>query len=99
MTVETTYVEPTYQRTRANHTPIDGVKFFSYTTGIQRYARISEDGQIIVSSHGQHRSTYGASVLGHGALQRAGKSIRFRTQEGAARAAIKVWRKLKAEKK
>lgn len=98
MTDKTTYIEPGYRRTNAVHKPVDGVQFFSYHTGILRYARISEDGQIITSSHGWRRSTYGASVIGHGALQRAGKAIRFRTEEGAAKAAIKVWRKLQEKK-
>lgn len=100
MTEKTTYIEPGYRRTSAGHKPIDGVQFFSYSTGIQRYARISEDGQIFVSDNGYHRDSYGSAVIGHGAIKNeAGRSKRFRSEEAATKAAIKVWRKLQAAKK
>lgn len=96
----TTLVRPGYRRTSAGHKPIDGVQFFSYSTGILSYARISEDGQILVCDNGHHRNSYRAVVLGHGTLQNeAGETKRFRSQDGATKAAIKVWRKLQAEKK
>ena len=100
MSEETTFIRPEYQRTSAGHKPIDGVQFFSYTTGILRYARISEDGQIITASH-TRGSTYEAAVIGRGYLRGPDgkKTKRFRSQDAAARAAIKVWRKLQAEKK
>jgi hypothetical protein len=95
----TTFVRPEYRKTSAGHKPIDGVQFFSYSTGILKYARISEDGQIITSSNGHHRSTYGASIIGHGPVRSAsGKPTRFLTETAAAKAAIKVWRKLQAKK-
>lgn len=99
MTEPTTFIRSGYRRTSAGHSPIDGIRFFSYRVGILRYARISEDGQIWVADNGHHRSTYGASVIGHGPLvNAAGKSIRFHTQQGAAEAAIKVWRKMQERK-
>lgn len=99
MTDKTTFIEPEYWRTSAGHKPIDGVQFFSYSTGILSYARISEDGQIFVADNGHHRNSYRAVVLGHGTLQNgAGKTKRFRSQDGAAKAAIKVWRKLQEKK-
>lgn len=87
MTEETTFIRPEYRRTSAGHKPIDGVQFYSYSTGILRYARISEDGRIMTQ---RRRSTYSSSIIGHGQLRK-----RFLTEDAAARAAIKVWRKLK----
>lgn len=98
MSEETTFIKPEYRRTSAGHKPIDGVQFFSYTTGILRYARISEDGQIITESN--HRlTTYSAGVIGRGWLKNAaGKTKRFHTQDAAAREAIKVWREMRGKK-
>lgn len=94
MTEETTFIRPEYRRTSASHN-IDGVQFFSYSTGILRYARISKDGQIKTAGHNR-LATYTAMIIGHGYLRSAsGKPTRFLTQDAAARAAIKVWRKLK----
>lgn len=94
MTDETTFVRPGYRRTGAGHKPIDGVQFHSYSTGVLRYARISDDGRIMTTAN--HRSdTYEARVIGHGPVIGAGgKPKRFRSQDAAAREAIKVWRKL-----
>lgn len=93
-----TFVEPGYHKTSAVHKPVDGVQFFSYRTGISRYARISENGQIWVADNGFHRSTYGASIVGHGQLknEKTGKPTRFHTQEGALTAAVKKWKELQA---
>jgi hypothetical protein len=89
-----TLIRPEYQKTSAGHTPTDGVKFFSYRTGIGRYARISEDGQIKVQ-RGYNRSTYCAEVIGHGDIcTKSGMPKRFHSQESAAMAAIKIWREL-----
>lgn len=97
---ETTYIRPGYRRTSAGHKPIDGVQFHSYSTGILQYARISEDGQIITASSRRSSSTYTAAVIGHGMLNgEGGKPKRFRSQDAAARAAIKIWRKLQKPKK
>lgn len=100
MSEKTTFIQPGYRRTSAGHKPIDGVQFHSYHTGILRYARISEDGQIMTAAH--HRaSTYEAAVIGHGYLRGPDgkKTKRFRTQDAAALAAIKVWRKMHEGKK
>lgn len=98
MSDETTFIRPGYRRTSAGHSPVDGVQFHSYSTGILRYARISEDGQIYVADNGRHRSSYGASVIGHGPLKndKTGKSIRFHTQMAATKAAVKKWKELRA---
>lgn len=91
----TTLIKPGYRKTSTGHKPVDGVQFHSYSTGILQYARISEDGQILVSDNGHHRSTYSAIVLGCGWLRNAnGAVIRFRTQEAATKAAVKKWREL-----
>jgi hypothetical protein len=83
-----TLVEPHYKRTSAVHT-VDGVKFFSYWTGINRYSRVSEDGQCEVTAN-TNRDTYSAQTLNGGyVLGASGKPKRFRTQDTAARAAIK----------
>ena len=89
-----TLVRPEYQKTSAGHAPTDGVEFFSYRTGIGRYARISEDGQIKVQ-RGYNRSTYGAEIVGYGTIcTKSGRPKRFHTQEAATMAAIKIWRGL-----
>lgn len=91
--ITTTFVLPGYRRTSAGHKPIDGVQFYSYVFGILRYCRISEDGQIITISARSHSSTYTASVIGYGPILGAdGNPKRFRTQDAAALAAIKIWR-------
>ena len=41
----TTYVRPEYTKVSGRHTA-DGVLFISYSVGVLRYARVSEDGQI-----------------------------------------------------
>lgn len=93
----TTYIDPAYRKTSAEHAPVDGVQFYSYSIGILRYARISEDGQIWTGDNGSRRSTYQARILGYGPLRnKAGGAIRFRTQEAAMKAAVKKWRELKA---
>lgn len=94
---ETTFIRPEYQRTKAVHKLVCGVQFFSYHTGILRYAQISEDGQILISDNGYHRSTYGASIIGHGQLknEKTSKAIRFHTQQAATVAAVKKWKELK----
>lgn len=99
MSEETTYIEPEYQRTRANHKPVDGVQFFSYSTGISRYARISEDGQIKTARNFE-KSTFSAHVIGHGQIAGpGGKPKVFHTETAAAEAAVKVWRKMQETKK
>jgi hypothetical protein len=71
------------------------VQFFSYRTGVSRYARISEDGQIKVQRD-HNRATYGAQVIGHGLIcTTSGKGKRFQTSEAAARAAIKIHREIR----
>jgi hypothetical protein len=94
MSEETTFIRPGYRRTSAGHSPVDGVQFHSYSTGVLSYARISEDGQIFVADNGHHRHSYGAAVIGHGPLKndKTGKSIRFRSQMAATKAAVKVWK-------
>lgn len=99
MTEPTTFIRPGYRRTSAGQSPIDGIQFFSYSTGVLSYARISEDGQIFVADNGHHRNSYRAAVIGCGTLQNAaGKTKRFRSQEAATKAAIKVWRKRQGQK-
>lgn len=93
---EKTYIRPGYRRTSAGHAPVDGVQFFSYRTGINQYARISEDGQIM-TYRPSYTTTYSASVIGIGTLRNeSGKYIRFRSESAAAKAAIKRWRALAA---
>ena len=88
----TTFIKPEYRRTSARHKQVDGVQFFSYLVGILRYARISEDGQIMVISNGRHRSTYSADIVGHGPVRnpKTGKPIRFRSQHAASKAAVAI---------
>ncbi len=92
---KTTFIKPEYRRTSAGHKPIDGVQFYSYSVGINRYARISEDGQIMIrATFGL--STYIAHVIGCGPLCGiSGKPKRYRSQDAAAREAIKIWRKMR----
>lgn len=96
MIVET-LVDPDYKPTSGRQT-IDDVLFKSYRTGINRYCQISEDGQIMICAS-YRRTTYSAEILGHGYLKnpKTGYSIKFRTQDGAARAAIKIHRNLKKD--
>jgi len=78
---------------------IDGVLFISYRTGISRYAWISEDGQIFVSGISDFRETLYAAVIGHGIIKgKSGNTKRFRSQESGAAEAIKIFRKLQAER-
>lgn len=94
------YIKPEYRKTSAGHKPVGGVQFYSYVVGILAYARISEDGQIMVRDNGHHRSTYYAAITGHGPLTNAaGATIRFRTQEAATRAAVKKFKELKPNEK
>lgn len=88
----TTFIKPEYYKTSARHKPVDGVQFFSYVVGIARYARISEDGQIMVISNGMHRATYSASIIGHGPVcnPKTGKPTRFRSQDAASKAAVAI---------
>jgi hypothetical protein len=89
-----TFVLPEYRLNRPFNI-VDGIRFNSYSTGINKYARISEDGQIKISFSGG-TSTYLAEVIGHGFIcsSKTGKAKRFRTRDAAAIAAIKIWREL-----
>ena len=75
---------------------VDGIRFNSYSTGINQYARISEDGQIKISFSGGNL-TYRAEVIGHGFIcsSRTGKAKRFHTRDTAAIAAIQIWKELR----
>jgi hypothetical protein len=84
------FIRDEYRRTSHGHAPIDGMQFHSYKTGIQRYAWISEDGKIKVARAG---AMYHAEVIDHGGvLNASGKTKFFRTQEAAAREAVKIRR-------
>jgi hypothetical protein len=78
---------------------VDGIKFISYRTGILQYARISEDGQIFVRRLA-HRTTYNARIIGHGYILRDNtgeeRPKAFRTETAAIIAAIKIYKKRKA---
>lgn len=82
-----TLVLPSYQQTRGMKFVESGVEFYSYRTGILRYIRISADGLCgFQANHGA--ATYCAFTL-DGTLKNAkGKTIRFRTERAAARAAV-----------
>lgn len=97
MNDETTFIRAGYRRTTAAHSPVDGVQFYSYSVGVLRYARISNDGQIYVADNGHHRSSWGASVVGHGPLknEKTGKPVRFHSQMAATKAAVKKWKAMK----
>lgn len=98
MTDETTFIRPEYRRTSAGHAPVDGVQFHSYSVGILRYARISEDGQIITRETSTRATTYTASVIGHGVIRnKTGNVKRFITQDAAAHAGVALWRKLQVK--
>jgi hypothetical protein len=86
-----TLVEPGYRKTSASHKPVDGVQFYSYSTGILRYAQISEDGKIKTAVNSKYTS-YSCEVEGHGYIRGADgkKAKRFRSQEAAQRAGIKL---------
>lgn len=92
------YIDPSYRRTSHGHRKIDGVQFVSYHTGIMRYAKISEGGQIMVWSGNTHRDgapTYFASVIDHGPVKNeSGNPKRFRSEDAACRAAVKIWRSM-----
>jgi hypothetical protein len=89
-----TFIDSSFKRTGVAGRKYDGVQFYAYHTGILTYARISEDGQAKVWMANAHREgapTYFASVIGHGQLKgRGGNVKRFRSEEAACRAAIKV---------
>ena len=86
-----TLIRPEYRKTSVRHAPFEGVQFSSYRTGINRYARISEDGKIKTSRSGNRSVMYTAEVLGLGyILGRSGRPMRSRTQEAAAHAAIRT---------
>jgi hypothetical protein len=86
------FVRPDYRKTSAGHALIEGVQFHSYSVGVLMYARISADGKIMTRRN-YGRDTYSAAVIGHGAIcNAAGKPKAFRTQDAAARAAIKIAR-------
>lgn len=91
-----TFIDPSYRRTSHGHRKIDGVQFNSYRTGILSYAHISSDGQIMVRTANAHRDgapTYSANVIGHGYIKsNSGRPKRFRSEEAAYRAGVKVWK-------
>ena len=91
-----TYIEAGYRPTSGGHKSIDGVRFISHRIGIMQSARISEDGQIMTQPR-RNFGSYMAAVIGVGTLKnKAGNIKRFRTEDAAAREAVKVWRRLKA---
>lgn len=94
----TTYLNPKYRLCSGRPTDIGGVLLRPYSTGILQYARISDDGQIYVSRN-YNKSTYTASVIGHGTLLGSGSKPKlFRDERAAAVEAVALWRKLQAEK-
>lgn len=97
MNDETTLVRPEWRPLSGRRT-IDGVLFLSYSTGIQRYCQVSEDGQIATAANSR-LTAYTARVMGHGYIisKESGRHHAFRSQAAAAKAAIKVWRALKAK--
>lgn len=89
------YLDPSYTRTQTG-AKIDGVQFSSYHTGVMSYARISDDGQIMVWTANVHRDgapTYLASVIGHGQIKgRGGNPKRFKSEDAACREAVQIAR-------
>jgi hypothetical protein len=92
------FIDPSYKRTSHGHRVIDGVAFVSYHTGVMSYAKIGADGKIMVWSGNTHRAgppTYFANVIGHGPLKGRGNTQkRFRSEDAACRAAVKIWREM-----
>jgi hypothetical protein len=94
MAKQTTFLDPSYERTRSGHRKIDGVQFNSYHTGIMSYAMISSNGMIIVwesnaRRHGARR--YNAKLIDYGYVKApSGEPKRFHTEEAAMRAAVKI---------
>lgn len=98
MTDETTFIRPGYRLCSGRPTNIDGILLRPYSVGILISARITDDGQIWVQRNSR-RDTYHARVIGHGTiLGVSGKPKLFRTEDAAAKAAIKVWRKMQEAK-
>lgn len=91
----TTYIDKTFRKASGRR-KVDGVLFESYRTGTNQYVQITTDGQIMISSNHRLTCRY-ASIIGIGTLSnsKTGKSIRFRTVESAARAALKAYHNLK----
>jgi hypothetical protein len=86
------FMQDGYRRTSSGHAPIDGVQFHSYRINVNRYAWISEDGKIMVRRAG---AMYHADVIDHGSvLSASGKTKFFRSQEAAAREAVKIRREI-----
>ena len=89
-----TFLDPSYKKTSHGHRKIEGVQFNSYQVGIMSYAKISEDGQIIVWSPNSRRdgaSRYAARIVGHGEIMNAsGNPKRFNSEEAACAAAVKI---------
>ena len=96
---QTTFLDPSYRRTSGGHRLIGGVQFHSYSVGILSYAMISEGGQIMVWTVNAHRSgapTYFAKVIGHGFIKgRGGSNRRFRSEDAALAAGVKVCKETK----
>lgn len=98
MTDETTFIRPGYQRTSGAPRTVDHIAFFPYRTGILRYARITEDGQIKVTRN-HNTTTYTAAVIGCGPIYDGNTSPkRYRTEGAAMQAAIRLWRNMQEKK-
>jgi len=83
----TSYIEPTYVLS-GQPMEIDGVTFRRYRTENNRYALISDDGQLMVKQ-GYLNVSYTAYVLGHGSIP-GGKMPpkRFRDERRACAEAV-----------
>jgi hypothetical protein len=94
----TTYIRPEYRPVSGRHT-VDGVLFRSYSVGISRYTRITEDGQIEVCAN-WNSAHYTVSVIGHGPIlsKITGKPHHFRDDRAAMKAGVALFKKLQAER-
>jgi hypothetical protein len=98
VTDETTFIRPGYRRTSGAPRAVDGIAFYPYSTGVNRYARITDDGQIMVKRN-HNASTYSASVIGIGPIYDGNTTPkRFRTEGAAMESAVRLWRKVQEQK-
>lgn len=90
----TTYIRPEYRLCSGRHT-VAGVLFVSYSVGISNYARITEDGKIMIRRNGSY-NTYSAYVIGHGVIKTGNKPKKFRSDTAACIAGIALFQSLQA---
>jgi hypothetical protein len=91
-----TFIDPAFRLCSGPPTTIDGITFHPYSTGVLRYAKISEDGKIKVRR--TQGTAYTAEVIGVGAICGPSGSVkRFHSQLAAMKAGVALHKKLQVQ--